>query len=77
MEVVAILSLLARKSKCTCVCYFRAGLQAGDVILEINGKDVQAAGNIYEAVSTGEEMLLTVKRHRQTLKLRVTPLQVN
>ena len=47
------------------------------MILEINGKDVQAAGNVYEAVSTGEEMLLTVKRHRQTLKLRVTPLQVN
>ena len=57
--------------------YYRAGVQAGDVIIQINGKDVKSSGDVYDAVGKGEELTLTVKRHKQTFKLHVTPLEVN
>lgn len=45
--------------------------------MEINGQDVKSASDVYGAVNKGEELTLTVKRHTQTLKLRVTPLEVH
>ena len=48
----------------------------GDIIVAINDKPVQTVNEVYEAVSTGKELTLTVKRFTQTLKLHCTPEEV-
>jgi HtrA serine peptidase 2 len=50
------------------------GLQAGDVILSINGRDVGASSDIYEILAKGHDMLVMhVWRGKQKIKLAVTP----
>ena len=55
---------------------FRGGLRAGDIVTDINGQTVTSSTDIYKSVDKGEPMTLTVKRHTQTLKLQVTPVEV-
>ncbi len=53
----------------------RAGLQTGDRIIAIDGKDVRHYQDIQEQVakSPGEELTMTVRRNEQTIMLRITP----
>lgn len=51
-----------------------AGIQSGDVIMEIDGREVQAASEVMELVSLkrpGEEVNVTYRRGEQTLETEV------
>ncbi|MBR1969636.1 MAG: SpoIVB peptidase [Clostridia bacterium] len=50
-----------------------AGLEAGDVILEINGIAVQSSGDVPLLLKTGESVL-TVNRNNRIIKLKITPV---
>lgn len=52
-----------------------AGLQAGDVIVEVNGLEVENSGILVEAVTTnaGEEIDLLVEREGEPLALTMVP----
>ncbi|KAG5671398.1 hypothetical protein PVAND_001596 [Polypedilum vanderplanki] len=55
-----------------------AGLQAGDIILSINGRDVRQSGDIYEILTDSKDMfgnvlIMHVWRGRQKIKVAVTP----
>jgi len=54
-----------------------AGLQAGDVIIEVNGLEVENSGILVEAVTTnaGEEIDLLVERQGEPLMLTMVPRQ--
>ena len=45
--------------------------------MDINGERVTASSDIYKSIDKGASMTLTVKRHTQTLKLQVTPVEVS
>ena len=53
-----------------------AGVQAGDIIIEIDGKDIQ---DIYDymhrlgELKKGQEVTVMVKRGENTLKLIISP----
>lgn len=53
----------------------KAGLRAGDVILEIDGKSVDSSNDLVRAVNSKKEgdIVLTVVRDRQTMTINVTP----
>lgn len=50
-----------------------AGLQEGDIIREVDREPLTSTADFRNAVSVGEEMLLTVQRGEETLELRLTP----
>lgn len=52
-----------------------AGLNAGDIILSVNGNDVNSSAEIEKAVQedNGSEMKLSVKRGKKVLNLKLTP----
>lgn len=53
---------------------YNSGLSAGDIIVNINGKDVVQSSDIYEILSSGTKTLNTiVLRNGQTVKITVTP----
>lgn len=52
---------------------FRAGMQAGDIVLEINGGKVNTSEEVYKAVRSSDEITMQVQRGRELLRLRVTP----
>lgn len=54
-------------------CPLRAGLKAGDVVLEINGTVSRRAEDVYEAVRTQQSLALLVRRGYDTLLLSVVP----
>lgn len=51
----------------------RAGLKAGDVVLEINGTASRRAEDVYEAVRTQQNLALLVRRGYDTLLVSVVP----
>jgi regulator of sigma E protease len=53
----------------------QAGIKAGDVIVEVNGKPVEHWVQFSEAVkaSVGREMTVTVRRGGKTMSVKVTP----
>uniref|UniRef100_A0A8C6Y2J7 Serine protease HTRA2, mitochondrial n=1 Tax=Naja naja TaxID=35670 RepID=A0A8C6Y2J7_NAJNA len=51
----------------------QAGLKAGDVVTEINGKASRRAEDIYEAVRTQSRLTLQVHRGYEVLLLTITP----
>lgn len=51
----------------------RAGLKAGDVLVEINGQPCQRAEDVYEAVRTQPHLALLVRRSYEALLLTITP----
>ncbi|KAM6441104.1 serine protease HTRA2, mitochondrial isoform 2-T2 [Liasis olivaceus] len=51
----------------------QAGLKAGDVVTEINGKASRRAEDIYEAVRTQTRLTLLVHRGYEVLLLTITP----
>lgn len=51
----------------------RAGLKAGDVVLEINGQASRRAEDVYEAVRTQQSLALLVRRGYDTLLVSVVP----
>jgi membrane-associated protease RseP (regulator of RpoE activity) len=56
----------------------KAGLKAGDIIVEVDGKEVKADGDLIRAIQEKKEGDVTITivrdRHRQTI--RVTPEEV-
>lgn len=52
-----------------------AGLNSGDIILSVNGEDVNSSAEIEKAVQedSGSEMKLSVKRGKKVLNLKLTP----
>lgn len=52
---------------------FRAGLQAGDIVLEINGAKVNTSEEIYEAVRSSDKITMQVQRGQEILCLHITP----
>lgn len=54
-------------------CPHRAGLKAGDVVLEINGQPSRRAEDVYEAVRTQQSLALLVRRGYDTLLVSVVP----
>lgn len=57
------------------LCCFvpRAGLKAGDVLLEINGQPSSRAEDVYKAVRTEPHLALLVRRGSESLRLTITP----
>ncbi|XP_061439773.1 LOW QUALITY PROTEIN: serine protease HTRA2, mitochondrial [Rhineura floridana] len=51
----------------------QAGLKAGDVVVEINGKASRRAEDVYEAVHSQAHLTLLVRRGYEALLLTVTP----
>ncbi|XP_024918907.1 serine protease HTRA2, mitochondrial-like isoform X2 [Cynoglossus semilaevis] len=51
----------------------RAGMKPGDVVLEINGVEVNTAEEIYQAVHNSDKITMVVQRGQQALRLQMTP----
>ncbi len=53
----------------------RAGVQKGDVLIALNGKPITDSEEVVKTISqsSGQELVLTVKRKDQTLEIRVIP----
>lgn len=51
----------------------RAGLKAGDVLVEINGQPSLRAEDVYKAVRTQPHLGLLVRRGSEALRLTITP----
>ncbi|KAM6912255.1 serine protease HTRA2, mitochondrial [Xenentodon cancila] len=51
----------------------RAGLLPGDIVVEINGVEVNTSEEIYKAVRSSENITMVVHRGNEALRLRVTP----
>ncbi|XP_015266739.1 PREDICTED: serine protease HTRA2, mitochondrial [Gekko japonicus] len=51
----------------------QAGLEAGDVLVEINGQPSQRAEDVYKAVRTQPHLALLVRRGSESLRLTITP----
>ncbi|XP_042325663.1 serine protease HTRA2, mitochondrial [Sceloporus undulatus] len=51
----------------------QAGLKAGDVLVEINGRASRRAEDVYEAVRTQDHLTLLVRRGYEALLLTITP----
>lgn len=52
---------------------YRAGMQAGDIVLEINGAKVNTSEEIYEAVRSSDKITMQVQRGQEILRLHITP----
>lgn len=52
---------------------FRAGMLAGDIVVEINGVKVNTSEEIYKAVRSSDRITLLVQRGNKLLQLQVTP----
>lgn len=51
----------------------RAGMKAGDVVVEINGTKVNTSEEIYNAVRTRDSINMVVRRGEDLLMLHMTP----
>lgn len=51
----------------------RAGMQAGDIVLEINGVKVNTSEEIYQAVRNSDKITMQVQRGQELRRLHVTP----
>ncbi len=54
----------------------KAGLQRGDVIIRINGKDIQSSNQVYELVQSGKALTMEIVRggHWKTVTVHPAPL---
>lgn len=52
---------------------FRAGLQPGDIITKMNGKNIVSNKEVYQHVHKGETLNIQVKRGDQYLKFTIQP----
>lgn len=48
-------------------------MQAGDIVLEINGAKVNTSEEIYEAVRSSDKITMQVQRGQEILCLHITP----
>ena len=51
----------------------RCGLKPGDVITHINEQPIRAAADVYKLLDGSEQLVVTVRRHNETRRLRVAP----
>ncbi|KAM9355132.1 serine protease HTRA2, mitochondrial-like isoform 2-T2 [Pholidichthys leucotaenia] len=51
----------------------KAGMQSGDIVLELNGVKVNTSEEIYKAVRSSDRISIVVQRGDKLLKLQVTP----
>lgn len=56
---------------------YRSGLQIGDIIVEINGKSIQSAADVYRAIESSELLHMAVYRGSVKLKLDIAVEDVN
>lgn len=54
-------------------CCFRAGMQPGDIVLEINGVKVNTSEEIYQAVRSSDVISMVVQRENKLVRLQMTP----
>ena len=52
---------------------FRAGLQPGDIITKMNGKNMVSNKEVYQHLQKGETLVVEVKRGDQYLKFTIQP----
>lgn len=52
---------------------YRDGLQTGDVITAINGKEVRNVDDIYKALETSDELNMIIRRRKEDVVVRVRP----
>lgn len=52
-------------------------MQAGDIVLEINGAKVNTSEEIYQAVHNSDKITMQVQRGQETLRLHITPEYIN
>ncbi|KAL5016632.1 hypothetical protein ScPMuIL_006221 [Solemya velum] len=55
---------------------YNAGLQPGDIITSINGKQVKAASDVYSALEKGETLKTTILRKDQEKTINISPENV-
>lgn len=48
-------------------------MHAGDIVVEINGAKVSTSEDIYNAVNSGNDLIMLVQRGDELLQLRMTP----
>lgn len=53
--------------------FCRAGLQPGDIITKMNGKNIVSNKEVYQHVHKGETLDIEVKRGEQYLKFTIQP----
>ncbi|OUX95056.1 MAG: hypothetical protein CBB77_02435 [Hyphomonas sp. TMED17] len=55
-----------------------AGLQAGDVLVEVNGRSINNAGDVQQAIlmTSGQEILLIVEREQRLEEITLVPEQI-
>ncbi|XP_058470777.1 serine protease HTRA2, mitochondrial-like [Solea solea] len=51
----------------------RAGMLPGDVVVEINGVEVNTSEEIYQAVNSSEKITMVVQRGKESIRLQMTP----
>lgn len=49
------------------------GLRPGDVITHINEQPIRAAADVYRLLDGSEQLVVTLRRHHETRRLRVSP----
>uniref|UniRef100_A0A8C6TTE9 Serine protease HTRA2, mitochondrial n=1 Tax=Neogobius melanostomus TaxID=47308 RepID=A0A8C6TTE9_9GOBI len=52
---------------------YRAGMLPGDIVLEINGTDVETSEELYKAVHSSDRMKVLVQRGNKMIRLQMTP----
>lgn len=67
---------LRKINKCLTVFISSGGLRPGDIITQINSKDVSSATDVYSAVESQKDLRITVKRGHETLSVTVVPENV-
>lgn len=48
-------------------------MQPGDVVVELNGEQVNTSEEIYQAVRSSDKIIMIVKRGDKLLRLQMTP----
>ena len=51
----------------------RAGMQPGDVVVEIDGTKVNTSEEIYQAVRSSKTISMLVQRGQELLSMQITP----
>ena len=60
---------------CISLC-FSGGIRPGDVVTQINGKNITNANDVYKIIDESSEMRVVVRRKNDTIHLTVIPEEV-
>lgn len=65
-------SVITNVCVCVCVC-FSEGLQAGDVIMALNGQRVKTTQDIHEVLRGDRPLLMEIRRGSNDLLFNIQP----